>query len=601
MDANSESRSASLDPASLAVIANRFDSVCREMTNTLLRSGRSAVLNMARDFSCSLVTADNQLLASAEGLPVHVFGSQFLTEAMSTLHPDFAEGDAFLHNDVYLGNTHSADHTILVPVFADGEHMFTCCAKAHQADCGNSLPTTYMPFAGDVYEEGALNFPCIRIQQAFRDLEDIIRMCRRRIRVPDQWYGDYLAMLGAARIGERRLKELVAKFGKPAIRQFVREWFDYSERRMIHALKQLPSADLVGTGAHDPFPAVPDGVPLKVKVKIDAIEGSVEIDLRDNIDCVPCGLNESRTCAINNVVTGIFNSVDPGVPHNAGSFRRITVHLRENCVVGIPLFPTSCSVATTNIGDRLVNITQAAFAQLGEGYGLAEGGVGMGPAYGVISGRDFRRQGAPYVNQVFIGANGGPAAPHNDGWINYGLPVVAGLMYRDSIEIDEQKYPIIYRDVRLLTDTGGAGRFRGAPGARVVYGPRRDPMMVVYPLDGHHYPPKGVLGGQSGQASYAAKLDREGEERSLPAVSAEQIQPGEYVVGVDTGGGGYGSPLDRDAEMVRADVLEGFVSLEKARQVYGVVFTGNAEDESLAVDRAATAKWRDTLRIQNTD
>ena len=125
-----------IESALLAVIANRFDCICREMTNTLLRSGRSAVLNMARDFSCSLVTGDNQLLAAAEGLPVHVFGSQFLTQAMCNLHADLAEGDAFLHNDVYLGNTHSADHTILVPVFVGGEHMFTACAKAHQADCG---------------------------------------------------------------------------------------------------------------------------------------------------------------------------------------------------------------------------------------------------------------------------------------------------------------------------------------------------------------------------------------------------------------------------------------------------------------------------------
>jgi N-methylhydantoinase B len=212
MGTSTPTAGAGLDAALLAVIANRLDSVCREMTNTLLRSGRSAVLNMARDFSCSLVTGDNQLLASAEGLPVHVFGSQFLSEAMCNLHPDLAEGDAFLHNDVYLGNTHSADHTILVPVFVEGEHLFTCCAKAHQADCGNSLPTTYMPFAGDIYEEGALNFPCVKVQRNFQDIDDIIRMCRRRIRVPDQWYGDYLAMLGAARIGERRLKELAAKF-----------------------------------------------------------------------------------------------------------------------------------------------------------------------------------------------------------------------------------------------------------------------------------------------------------------------------------------------------------------------------------------------------
>jgi N-methylhydantoinase B len=123
-------------------------------------------------------------------------------------------------------------------------------------------------------------------------------------------------------------------------------------------------------------------------------------------------------------------------------------------------------------------------------------------------------------------------------------------------------------------------------------------MTVVYPLDGHHNPPKGVLGGHPGQASYAAKLDREGGEHELPSVSAEQIHPGEHIVGVDTGGGGYGSPLDRDPEMVRTDVLEGMVSPEKARQIYGVIFKGRAEDESIAVDREATVKWRAALRGQ---
>ena len=203
----------SLDPVLLAVISNRLDTIVREMENTLLRSGRSAILNMARDFSCAIVTGDNRLLATAEGLPVHVIGIEYLAEAMTELHDDVREGDAFLHNDPYLGNTHPADHTILVPVFFEGEHVFTAAAKAHQADCGNALPTTYMPFARDVYEEGGLIFPAVRIQRDYEDVSDVIRMCRRRIRVPDQWYGDYLAMIGAARIGERRLRELCARYG----------------------------------------------------------------------------------------------------------------------------------------------------------------------------------------------------------------------------------------------------------------------------------------------------------------------------------------------------------------------------------------------------
>ena len=308
----------SFDPVTLAVIANRLDSIVREMENTLLRTGRSAVLNMARDFSCALITGDNRLLASAEGLPVHVIGMEFLAEAMTDLHPELVEGDAFLHNDPYLGNTHPADHVILVPVFWEGRHVFTAAAKAHQADCGNAQPTTYMPYARDVYEEGSLIFPAVRVQQGYRDVDDVIRMCRRRIRVPDQWYGDYLAMLGAARIGEARLKELCAKYGAETLAEFVEEWFDYSERRIAHVISTMPAGTIVGEGMHDPFGPAPDGIPIRVSITIDPEAGMIEADLTDNIDCLPAGVNESRTCAMNNCMTGIFNSIDPDIPHNAG-------------------------------------------------------------------------------------------------------------------------------------------------------------------------------------------------------------------------------------------------------------------------------------------
>ena len=183
------------------------------MENTLFRTGRSAVLNMARDFSCALITADNRLLASAEGLPVHVIGMEFLAEAMTDLHDDLTRGRR-LPPQRPLPRQHAPrrPHDPRAGLLR-GAALFTAAAKAHQADCGNAQPTTYMPFARDVYEEGSLIFPSVRVQRDYHDIDDIIRMCRRRIRVPDQWYGDYLAMLGAARIGEARLKEVCAKYG----------------------------------------------------------------------------------------------------------------------------------------------------------------------------------------------------------------------------------------------------------------------------------------------------------------------------------------------------------------------------------------------------
>ena len=170
----------------------------------------------------------------------------------------------------------------------------------------------------------------------------------------------------------------------------MREWFDYSERRMVQAIQALPEAEVEAEGAHDPFePFLPDGIPIKVEVRIDPGAGRITIDLRDNIDCVDCGLNESEACAINNVVAGLFNCLGPEIPHNGGSFRRVDVLLRDGCVVGRPSFPHSTSMATTNVADRLVNITHSAMAKLGDGFGLAEGGSAMCAATAVLSGADF--------------------------------------------------------------------------------------------------------------------------------------------------------------------------------------------------------------------
>jgi N-methylhydantoinase B/oxoprolinase/acetone carboxylase alpha subunit len=582
----------SFDPVLLAVMANRLDGIVREMTNTLLRAGRSAILNTARDFSCSIVTADDRLLSAAEGLPIHIVGSQYLTEAMHELHPEIRRGDAFLHNDPYHGNTHHADHTILVPVFHEGEHVFTAVAKAHQADCGNGLPTTYAAYAKDIYEEGALNFPCVRVQEGYEHVEDVIRMCRRRIRVPDQWYGDYLATLGAARIGERRLEELTAKYGAGVVREFCDAWFDYSERLMVRELRELPAARLVGTGRHDPVPGLlDDGIPLKVQVDIDPEAAMIDIDLRDNIDCVPAGFNESRTCAISSVIIGVFNQLPRAVPHNEGSFRRIRVHLRENCVAGIPLHPTCCSVATTNVADRLINITQSAFAELGPGYGLAEGAVGSGPGFGVISGVDSRRGDADYINQVYFASSGGPAGPVEDGWLFYGIPVCGGLMYRDSVEVDEQKYPILIDEVRLKPDSEGAGRFRGAPGSRVTFGPTDRPMTVAYVIDGHYDPPRGVLGGGDAEPHDVVKLLAGGAEEAVPKVGAIDLRPGDTVMSVTNGGGGYGPPGERDPERVRRDVEAGLVTPGRAERVYRVAVTAR-DDGTYEVDEPATARLR---------
>jgi N-methylhydantoinase B len=471
--------------------------------------------------------------------------------------------------------------------------MFTACAKAHQADIGNSIPTTYHALAKDVYEEGALIFPCVRVQCDYKMNEDIVRMCRSRIRVPDQWYGDFLAGLGAARVAERRLKEICAKYGKERIKSFIRDWFDYSERRMASAIAKLPRSTLINEGRHDPvLPILPDGVPITARINVDPDNGLIEIDLQDNIDSLDCGLNVSEGCTLNHAIAGILNSLNSDVPANAGSFRRLRILMRDGAVIGRPSFPHSCSLGTTNVGARLVNCVQSAFADLGDAFGLAEGGTSMAAGWSVVSGNDFRRDGEPFINQLFITNAGGPGSPVADGWVNYGLPGAAGLLYRDSVELDEIKHPMEILSLRMVTGSGGAGKFRGSPANEVIFGPKQDPMTVAIACDGQVYAPRGVRGGQDGIAAETYRIGADSREEKVPNVTQLHLRPGEYVKGIDNSGGGYGNPLERDPQRVCHDVLEGWETLERAENIYGVVLKGSVAQESLEVDVERTHALR---------
>lgn len=591
-----------LDATTLVVMSNRLDSITREMTNTVVRAARSTTM-AARDFSCCIVSKDHELLSCPEGMPAHVFGMGPSAASMAEMHPDFREGDAFLHNDPYMGNSHAADHQILVPVFIDGKHMFTACTKAHQVDVGNALPTTYMPMARDVYEEGALIFPCVRVQSEYRDNPDVIRMCERRIRGFEIWYGDFLAQLGAVRLAERRLKEFCERFGVETVDGFVRDWLDYSERVTADAIKRLPSGRVEAETKLDPFPGVPDGIPLKVAIDVDAEGGRITVDMRDNPDCVPNGLNLTESTARNGGIAGVLCVLNSRrdadkviVPNNSGSFRLIDVLLRENCVVGVPRHPVSCSVATNTVADRVHGMVTLAFTKLEADAGLAEPCYGSPPFMGVVSGSD-RRRDKVYILQIASGTAGGPASAESDGWLMLLLANAAGMAYMDSSEVVEQKNPLVIWNKTVRADSEGPGATRGAPGNLCVYGPRFDPMEVHYFLEGVINRPKGVRGGGRAAGPEAFVVREDGTWDGLTdVIGAAKVPAGEAIVSLSAGGGGYGTPLERDPALVLEDVLEGWITAPRAESVYGVVLSGDPERwETLAIDEDATARRRAEL------
>jgi N-methylhydantoinase B len=226
-------------------------------------------------------------------------------------------------------------------------------------------------------------------------------------------------------------------------------------------------------------------------------------------------------------------------------------------------------------------------AELADGLGQAETAALLPPSTGVVSGV---HDGKPFVNEVYLGCTGGAGTPWTDGWLTILHVGNAGMCYQDSIEIDELRHPIFAHARRLIPDSEGAGRFRGALGAYSEFAPVDCAMTVAYVADGNVNPALGTRGGLAGARSAQFRRKADGTLEPVPACAEVLIGPDETMVSISGGGGGYGAPLERDPERVRHDVAEGWISAARAEQVYGVVLGADG-----AVDEARTRTARQRL------
>ena len=581
-----------LDPFLISVLKNRFESIVREMTLVVMKASRSAVIKNAKDLSCAILTYDHRLVTTEDALPIHVSSMDIATRPINQLFDDVKRGDIFANNSPYTGGTHHADLILSMPVFFAGAPLFWVVALSHHADTGAPEPSTYLPYARDIFAEG-MHYPCVRIAENYQEKRDILRMGRLKNRVPDLWMGDVRAQIGACRTGEKRILALCEKYGTKTLSDFIEDWFAYGSRRAREAISKLPAGEYVYEIRHDPVPGVADeGIPIKLKLIVDPEDGKIIVDVRDNIDCVEGGFNLSENTCTGSCRIGVFNNLDASMPHCYGSASRIEVLMREGSVIGKPKYPVGTSVATTNVNDRLITAGNAVFSKMGKPYGQAEGGPHLPVGMAVISGRDPFKEGQVYINQIFVGYAGGGANHGFDGWLTYCGPANGGLITLDSVEIDESMYPFIIESREIRQDSQGFGEFEGAPGVAGVFYPLNHDMTVMYAADATTFPPRGVNGGEDATPTASQKELSDGTIKELPAFNQEVCRDGEKMRFLSCGGGGYGLSRDREPQRVAKSVNNGWISKEKAQEVYQVVLSDPDEHGVCHVDQDQTNRLR---------
>jgi N-methylhydantoinase B len=543
------------DPVSLAVLDNRFRAVVEEMGEALLRTAYSQILNSSRDFSIALCDGEARLVAQADHIPVHVGAMPFAARAaLDAFGGVMREGDTYLLNDPYHGGSHLPDLTIIVPVFAEGALRFLSIVRAHQSDIGGATHGGYNPGATEIWQEG-LRIPPIRLGEDGGLREDLLAMLAANTRIARDFRGDLMAMVGAARLGERRLQAILARNGAAMVTDAVGTILDLSEahaRRIVSTWKDgswtgEALLDDDGHGARD----------IAIRATVTKRGDGVTVDLSRSDPQVAGFVNSSYPNMRSAVAMAFAYLLDPEVAKNDGAFRPLEVIAKEGTVVwareGAPV-----TLCTSHCSNEIVEAVVKALANACPDRAMG----GWGRRFRIaIQGRDARRPGRGFVWHLFHARPGGGGHAQGDGWSCAGEWHSAGGLKFGSVEMAEARFPLFFRRHEFRPGSAGDGTHRGGLGAELelvleTEGPARGNTAG----DGVRHGAAGMLGGHDGLPHSYVLRHADGTERKLRTKEVGiALAPGDVLHVLSGGGGGWGPPEARDPAAREADAAEGYV------------------------------------------
>jgi len=581
-----------LDPVTFEVLKNAFANLVDQMSEQILRTCYSFVI-YCRDFSAALCDKNGDtIMQGSQDIAVHV-GTMHLTAKaiLNTFGDDIHEGDVFIFNDPYVGGTHFCDVRVVRPVFFDGEIVAITQTNGHWADVGGTVPGSFDISAKEHYGEGTRITP-IRIWDRGRYLADVANCLVSNMRGSSDRLGDLRAQAEATRVGEREFLRLIAKYGKDIVLQAARECQDYVERITRSRVAELPDGTWETVDFIDQDPDAGEGlIPIKVKMIIEGDQ--IIYDLEGSHHYVGCFLNSAYPATLSALVAGT-KAFFPDIPLNAGFFKAFDVKVPENSVVNAP-WP----VAVTGFCSGVYEKAQAAVIELWSNM-MPKRAMGcvFNLEYLLIGGWD-KRPGFDTFFMWYDWMAGGHGGRYTKDGCNGTAPVFGLGLSIQPCEGQERLTPVLTSEHRILTDSAGPGKFRGgcglSKGGRIMNCERA---VMSYCCDRARSIAFGIWGGlPSIPQGLWKNRGREGEEFLGAIFSGVPVEAGDTFVRPSSGGGGQGDPLEREVGMVLEDVIDGYVSVERARKDYGVVI--RVIDEEMleyAIDAESTEKERAFIR-----
>ncbi len=572
-----------IDKVTLQILANHARAAAENMAYTLYRTAHSTFVKETEDFTTQITDAAGLAVAVPMDLGATWYPGINYARAMAMID-SYAPGDIGMTNDPYSGfvATHVPDLHLWKPIFHEGEILCFACGHIHNTDMGGAVPASLSRALTEVHQEG-VRFPPMKLYRRGVLNEEILKVMLLNVRKPEQNLGDLKAFIGALNTGERKARAMIAKFGPETFKEGLASLLDYAEHQAREILREVPDGEYVFADYADEDGANGNPCRLALRLAIEGDEATLDFSGSDpqltSALNVPTGGDPRHTLLLVGIYYVLY-TLNPALVLNAGLTRPFTCICPEGTVLN-PVFPAAVGMRSLTCA-RLRSVIFGAFSLAIPGR-MPAAPAGSSSIVNVMT-TDNRthRTILAAINPIVGGAGG---MPHRDGTNGSGAD--GAYLKNTPVEITEAEVPVQILRYGLLPDSGGAGAHRGGLATALdfkVFAPNT--RITARNRDRSRFRPWGTLGGQAGKPSDFILNPGTAREVRLGNVDTVTCDPGDVLHIHSPGGGGRGSPLERDPERVRLDVARGYVSVGAAEMEYGVVLRDGA------VDAAATGASR---------